>query len=428
MTYSVKSFNLAWGAVTAPAGGGSVTYRVFEDPDGAGPAAGAQIAGPLAGATHTHMVTGLLHTRLNAQYTVQACNSGGCSSPTVAVTPNITQAIGYFKANNTKASDNYGYAVALSADGSTLAVGAPSEDSGATGIGGDQTDVSMPNAGAVYVFIRSAGVWSQQAYVKASNTDADDQFGSSVALSADGNTLAVSAPGEDSNATGINGDQTDDSAFTAGAVYVFTRSAGVWSQQAYVKASNTGANDYFGYRLALSGDGNTLAVGAIGEGSNATGINGDEANNSKATSGAVYVFIRSAGAWSQQAYVKASNTGVGDQFGTSVALSANGNTLAVGAYSESSNATGINGDQANDSTGTSGAVYVFTRSAGAWSQQAYIKASNTQGTDYFGRSVGLSGDGNTLAVGADGEDSNASGINGNLMDNSASGAGAVYVY
>jgi hypothetical protein len=214
-------------------------------------------------------------------------------------------------------------------------------------------------------------------YVKASNTGAGDYFGSSVALSADGNTLAVGAYREDSNATGIGGDQANDSANNPGAVYVFVRSdGGDWSQQAYVKASNTGAADIFGYAVALSSDGNTLAVGAYLEASNATGIDGDQADDSMDNAGAVYVFVRdTTDQWSQQAYVKASNTGESDHFGWSVALSGDGNTLAVGASGEDSNATGIGGDEADDTAASSGAVYVFVRSdMGVWSQQAYVKA------------------------------------------------------
>ena len=90
-------------------------------------------------------------------------------------------------------------------------------------------------------------------------------------------------------------------------------------QQGYLKASNTNANDQFGYLIAFSGD--TLVVGAPQEGSNATGVNGDQANNSAANSGAVYVFTRTGGVWTQQAYLKASNTEAEDQFGVSVAIS-----------------------------------------------------------------------------------------------------------
>jgi len=92
----------------------------------------------------------------------------------------------------------------------------------------------------------------------------------------------------DSAATGIDGNQADNSAACSGAVYVFTRTAGVWSQQAYVKASNTETDDRFGESVALAGD--TLAVGTLFEASSATGLNGNQADNSAPFSGAVYVF------------------------------------------------------------------------------------------------------------------------------------------
>ena len=324
----------------------------------------------------------------------------------------------YLKASNTETFDQFGYSVALAGD--TLVVWAPFEDSNATGVNGNQADNSATSSGAVYVFTRTGGVWSQQAYLKVSNTRVGGWLGQSVALASD--TLAVGAPGEGSNATGVNGNQADNSASSSGAVYVFTRTGGVWSQQAYVKASNTGQGDAFGYRVALASD--TLAVGAYGEDSNATGVNGNQADNSAADSGAVYVFTRMGGVWNQQAYVKASNTGQGDAFGYSIALA--GDTLAVVAYGEDSNATGVNGNQADNSATSSGAVYVFARTGGVWSQQAYVKASNTEIDDWFGISVALAGD--SLAVGAPAEDSNATGINGNEVDNSAFGSGAVYVF
>jgi hypothetical protein len=179
----------------------------------------------------------------------------------------------------------------------------------------------------------------QQGYLKASNTNADDFFGLSVALS--GDTLVVGAAQERSGATGVNGEQADNSKPNAGAAYVFTRSGGVWTQQAYLKASNTDAGDGFGTSVAL--EGNTLVVGAPWERSNATGVNGNEADNSAPNAGAAYVFTRTAGVWTQQAYLKASNTNAGDSFGINVTLS--GETLAVGAYTEASNATGVNGNE-----------------------------------------------------------------------------------
>ncbi len=243
--------------------------------------------------------------------------------------------------------------------------------------------------------------------------------------------MVIGAPGEDSNATGVNGIQTNDSDRDSGAAYVFLRDGTNWVQQAYLKASNAGAGDLFGWKVAVSGD--TVVVGAYNEDSNATGVNGNQANNSAINSGAAYVFVRDGTNWSQQAYLKASNTGAGDYFGVSVANS--GDTLVVGADYEKSTATGVNGNQSDNSLIESGAAYVFVRDGTNWSQQAYLKASNTDGLghlipdqpgDDFGRSVATLGD--TVVVGAQGEASNATGVNANQSDNSVPVAGAAYVF
>jgi FG-GAP repeat len=415
-----------------------------------------------------------------------AQSSGATQPATPAWKPKASV---YLKASNAHPDHQYGASIAVSGDGRTVAVGAPLDDSGATGVNGNALDHSARDSGAVFIYTRKGNTWVQQAYVKASNTGAGDQFGNAVALSGDGNTLAVGAYLEDSAATGINGNEGDNSMKNSGAVYVFTRKGGAWSQQAYVKASNTGEKDegdQFGYVVALSGDGNTLAAGAIGEDSAAKGINGDQTNNSADASGAVYVFTRRGSAWSQQAYVKSSNTVRGMLFGYSVGLSRTGNDLAVGAYDEdrgrggvyvftrngaawsqeahlkASNAergdslgctiaissdgntvlagafdedsllTGIQppnagaSDEKNDTS--AGAAYVFVRRAGAWTQQAYMKASNTRPNDQFAWALALSGDGNTVAVGSHLEDGGATGINGNQADLSAEDSGAVYVF
>src|SRR5262249_55010627 len=159
--------------------------------------------------------------------------------------------------------------------------------------------------GAVYVFTRSGVIWSQQAYVKASVVNAYDQFGTSVALSADGATLAVGASREETPLT------------NAGAVSVFTRSGMTWSQQA--RGTRSQAKGAFGNSVALSADGAWLAVGASREDSEGV------------SAGAVYVFMQSGTAWNEHAYLKASNAGAGDNFGESVALSADGTILVAGA-------------------------------------------------------------------------------------------------
>jgi hypothetical protein len=234
-----------------------------------------------------------------------------------------------------------------------VVVGARWEASSATGVNGNQANNSASRAGAAYVFIRNGTTWSQQAYLKASNTGGDDEFGSAVAIS--GDTVVVGAQGEDSSAIGVNGNQANNSASFAGAAYVFSRSGTTWSQQAYLKASNTDLGDLFGYAVAISGD--TAVVGALFEASSATGVNGNQANNSASHAGAAYVFGRSGSTWSQQAYLKASNTGADDGFGSAVAIF--GSAVVVGASGEDSPATGVNGNQADNSASDAGAAYVF---------------------------------------------------------------------
>jgi FG-GAP repeat len=321
----------------------------------------------------------------------------------------------YLKASNPDLVDRFGVSVAVSGD--TVVVGAPFERSAASGVNGNQADDSLPFAGAAYVFTRSGNTWSQQAYLKASNPDTNDEFGHSVAVS--GDTVVVAAYGEDSAASGVNGSQANG-LDTAGAAYVFNRHGSTWSQQAYLKASNPDAFDFFGWSVAVSGD--TVVVGAYGEDSAASGVNGNQANG-LGSAGAAYVFNRSGSTWSQQAYLKASNPDANDYFGISVAVF--GDTVVVGAYGEDSAASGVNGNQANG-LGSAGAAYVFNRSGGTWSQQAYLKASNPGFADDFGDSVAVSGD--TVVVGAPQEASAASGVNGNQADDSLPVAGAAYVF
>jgi hypothetical protein len=320
----------------------------------------------------------------------------------------------YLKASNGEAFDFFGRTVAI--DGDTLAVGAPNEDSAANGVNNFENDNTAGNSGAVYVLDRANGSWSQRAYVKASNPETGDLFGSSIALS--GDTLVVGAPQEDSTSRGVNGAQDNNGAPESGAAYVFTRANGGWSQQAYLKASNPAVNDFFGSSVALFGD--TLVVGAPGEDSMTSGINGDQNNDTETNSGAVYVFTRANGVWSQQAYVKASRPQAFDAFGSSVALSRN--TLAVGALGEDSNSA--DNPFNNDAT-DSGAVYVYTRTQQTWAFNAYLKASNPEAGDHFGFSMSLDRD--TLAVGAIDEDSNATGVNGAQENNGVGNSGAVYI-
>lgn len=367
--------------------------------------------------------------------------------------------------------DHFGWSLSLSADGNTLSVGAQWEDSGAVGVGGDESDDSAERSGAVYIFVRREGQWTQQAYLKASDTRAGDHFGEDVSLSASGDTLAVGAlrndidsledagaayvfernggtwgetayllrpepqPGDIfGDAISLSGDgdllavgapraEGLDSPPNSGIVFLYARAGGAWTLQSELQASNANAEDVFGRTLSLNRDGTTLAVGAPLESS---GADGEPADNSALRAGAVYVFVQEAGRWTEQAYLKASNAEERDVF-YHLSISDDGNLLAVGAGGEDSGSRGVNGNRFSNSEPDSGAVYLFARAGGFWSERAYVKASNTGQTDAFERPA-LSGDGSTLAVGAYREDSSAKGVDGDdPSDNEAVDSGAVFV-
>ena len=235
-----------------------------------------------------------------------------------------------------------GYSVAVSADGNTAVVGGPSDSS---------------QAGAAWVYTRSGGVWSQQG-LKLVGTGAVNQAqqGSSVAVSADGNTAVVGGYGDNSG---------------VGAAWVYTRSGGVWSQQG-LKLVGTGADGFSaqGQSAAVSADGSTAVVGGSGD-------NG--------STGAAWVYTRSAGVWSQQGdKLVGMGTSGGERQGESVAVSADGNTAVVGGPFDNN----------------VGAAWVYTRSAGVWSQQgAKLVGTGAAGNARQGGSVAVSADGNTAIVG-----------------------------
>jgi hypothetical protein len=344
--------------------------------------------------------------------TVEAAASRAPMSPegsalaSVTATPLVSQHA-YVKAASPDNADNFGRSVSISDD--TLVVGASGEDSELTGVNGTPNE-SGANSGAAYVFVRNAGVWTQQAFLKASNTDDMDEFGFGVAVS--GDTIVVGAPKEDSSSAA---NQADNSANDSGAAYVFTRTDGTWTQQAYLKPAvidATGA-DQFGAAVAIDGD--TIIVGARFEDGDGSG----PTNNGAGNSGAAYVFVRSGGVWSQQAYIKASNPELNDNFGEGVAV--DGDTALIAAVGEDSNGS----SQADNTFPGAGAVYAFTRTATVWSQQAYLKASNAFTGDGFGSGIALSGE--TALIGAQSEDGSGTGSTGDPTDNSFQQAGAAYV-
>ena len=400
------------------------------------------------------------------EYMTEACGAAGACVEAAGGRQALSRddsvsAIGYFKAPNVGAYDHFGLSVALSADGDTLAVGAPLDDSAATGTfvpGGTGYQAALDSdgasdSGAVTVYRRSGSAWRVEAFIKAPNADSYDWFGRALALSADGATLAVGAPWDGSASTGAfaPGDAgyqaalDSDGAPNSGAVTVYRRSVSAWRVEAFVKA-HADAYDYFGDSLALSADGDTLAVGASastggftpGDAGYYAALYSGDAYSSN--SGTVTVYRRSVSAWRIEAFVKApAHAGDDDSFGKSLSLSADGATLAVGALHEDSASVGAlspgyRAALGDDSASQAGAVYVYRRPPGpdAWTVGNLVKASNAGAHDYFSQAIALSEDGATLAVGAAGEDGGAQPQPLSGFHEEASvdvdGSGAVYLY
>lgn len=310
---------------------------------------------------------------------------------------------------------SYGASVALSADGNTALIGGPqNRECGGHCGGGD--------FGAVWVFTRSGTTWSEQAYLI--GDPAKGATGTSVALSADGNIAVAGAPGYDdagavrvftrsgatwtqtqvltgSAAAGSFSGQGTSVAISSsgdtivfggpndndgaggtqyGAVWVFERSGGVWSEQQKLIGAGSVATSgqvWQGTSIALSSDGNTLATGAPLDDNH---------------TGAVWVFTRSGSSWTPQGGKLVPSGGGSSDFGASVTLSADGNTLAAGGPSNNSD---------------KGATWVFTRSGGTWTPlgTALVGTGATAGDVNQGKSVSLSGDSGLLAVGGPADDS-----------------------
>ena len=367
---------------------------------------------------------------------VFSCNETGEQVSSYAGAQWIQDA--YIKASNSNCNHYFGYAVAAGRD--TLVVGAYHEDSGSVTIvnadNGASFDSNATDSGAVYVYKKKGNDWVQDAYIKASNGEAYDYFGYSVAVN--GDYIVVGAYHEDSSQTNItntdNAASSDNAAIDSGAAYVFKKTDDDWVQDAYLKASNAESGDCFGFSVSISEQ--FIVVGAYHEGSDQRFITNTEqgaaADNNAPCSGAAYVFKKVNDNWVQDAYLKASNADENDNFGDSVAVY--GGIVVVGArYEDSAQAyvTNQNAQAGTDnSCAHSGAAYVFIKRHESWVQETYLKASNADAYDYYGHSVAVYGD--TLIVGAYDEDSSAAGINsydGSASDNNDSEqSGAVYVF
>jgi hypothetical protein len=250
--------------------------------------------------------------------------------------------------------DQYGQMLSISSDGNTAIIGAYLGSASPT-----------PYGGVAYVFTRSGTTWTQQAKLAPSDRAASDNFGISVSISEDGNTVLIGATGEDTSPNSSNG-----------AVYVFTRSGTTWTQQAKLLASDAASSDTFGFSSSISADGSTALIGAYLE---------DTSPNTN--NGAAYVFTRSGTTWTQQAKLIASDAASNDNFGLSVDISSNGSTALIGAPYESTSPNTNNG-----------AVYLFTRSGTTWTERQKIVSEDATSSYLFGGVVSISGDGSTFVA------------------------------
>lgn len=275
---------------------------------------------------------------------------------------------------------------ALSTDGNTAVIGAPGH-----------TISASTGAGAAYVFGNSPDGWSQSAELSANDARSYDGFGWGVALSGDGHTAVVGAPYHDSPT------RTDDE----GAAYVFSASDGRWSQAAGLRPLTQNSGDNFGWSVALSRDGNWALVGSPGHSSTGAAAKGE---------GAAFLFHRRGVTWSQVQVLTSPTSQSGDNFGSAVALSADGSTALVTSF-----------DRVDDAKKRhAGVMRVFTSRDG-WQTVAQRNTftdpnSNADATgDAYGASASLSDDGHVAAVAAPDVNVGIAGANGLA-------AGAAYVY
>lgn len=254
-------------------------------------------------------------------YVFTAPASGDAPPSAIRITPPIAQAM------------RFGYAVQLSRDGNTLAVGAPDESNNQSGVDNypDMPNSDAPNSGAVFLYSRTNGAWSQSpVYVKAIDVDAQDGFGSAIALSPAGDVLVVGAPGQDGPSSQI--DDVTNAAVDSGAAYVGVLKQGAWSLlNGILKAPRVGSGDRFGSAVAVAPRGLSIAVGAPYEDGIAS------SGDIKPNSGAAYLFTPSNLKSSpdllieQTLHFKAANGSAENLFGKSVALGMEGKVLTVSA-------------------------------------------------------------------------------------------------
>lgn len=292
------------------------------------------------------------------------------------------------EASDGAVDDYFGDMVGIS--GNKIVIGAYLQDFDASG--GSLAE----DAGAVYIFELNNDVWSETAKLVASDRTTGDNLGRNVSIS--GDRVIIGAWKESHDAMG----GTEMTA--AGSAYIFELDGNVWSQTAKLVASDRDTDDNFGYDVSISGD--KAIVGARLEDHDASGA------TEISSSGSAYIFELDGGTWTETAKLVASDRAVGDYFGYSVSI--DGDKAIVGSYLDNHNGQG------SSELGDVGSAYIFEVIGGVWTETAKLIASDADGQDRFGISVGISG--NKAIIGAYKQDLNATGT-GLLQD-----AGAAYIF
>ncbi|MDM0015019.1 FG-GAP repeat protein [Variovorax sp. J22P168] len=298
---------------------------------------------------------------------------------------------------------NFGDYLGISSDGTVAVVG--------------EYGILGSHAGRFHVYRKTSGTWSREATITPDNPRSGELFGVYAKISADGATIVVGAQYEGSASTT---DETDASARDAGAAFVYAYDAGTatWTKRAYLKAPSPVGGELFGSATAISADGSTVVIGAR---------NHDVGSITRA--GAAYVYRRTAGTYALVQTIHAPQIVANMYFGGfGLALNTVGDVLAIGAPGDSSAGTGIDAVTTQGPAFNSGAAHLYRLTDGQFVHARYLKASNTEANDLFGRDLAMSADGGTIAIGATAEASSASGIGGDQADNSATNRGAVYLY
>lgn len=263
--------------------------------------------------------------------------------------------------------DRFGREIALSSDGTIMAVGCYNDDDG-----------GLNNSGSVYIYIRQGHQWIQQQKLYASDPAASKVFGMGVAMSSDGAYILVGAWGDNSS---------------KGAVYVFLRTGNVWTQQTKITNAESVALDFFGQSVSVNADASIAIISALGR---------DE--NSLTESGVVYVYTRSGTTWTQQQKIYAPVKAAYDHFGMDLALNAAGDYALIGSYSR-------------DDKGTdTGVVFGFSRSGTTWSHKHTLYANDPTVNSGFGLSIALNAAGDFALIGCETDST------------FGSNAGAVYIF